>query len=47
MFKRVFKKSLYIAFVMSAPIAHATPDLTDWKLVDGHDTILFICRPNI
>lgn len=31
MFKSVFKKSLYITFVMSAPIAHATPDLTGWQ----------------
>lgn len=31
MFKNIFKKSLCIALIISAPIAHATPDLTGWQ----------------
>lgn len=45
MFKRVFKKSLCIALIMSAPIAHATPDLTGWELVAGNNTTIFYMSP--
>lgn len=45
MFKHVFKKSLYITFAMLAGIAHATPDLTDWQLVTGDNTIAIYMSP--
>ncbi|TWV84865.1 surface-adhesin E family protein [Moraxella sp. VT-16-12] len=45
MFKSVFKKSLYITFVMSAPIAYAMPDLTGWQHVSTSNTVHIYMSP--
>lgn len=45
MLKNIFKKSLCIALIMSAPITHATPDLTGWQHVSTGNTILAYMSP--
>lgn len=45
MFKNIFKKSLCIALIMSAPIAHATPDLTGWQRLGADSTFHIYMSP--